>query len=139
MSKFRELDAEEDPGHDIFNPGVSSEQRRRASELLGDRGLDMFIEQRALDSEFRTGVLKGPDGSDPVKIAVSPRLDDETGERVVLCAHPLLAMDKVHITSRRAGQDVKLVGRLGASRPGRRKEDRHKDWQLHIARFFESS
>ena len=137
MSKFRDLDAEEEPGHDIFNPGVSSEQRRRASEMLHGSGMDMFIEQRSLDADFRTGTLNGPDGSDPVKIAVSPRLDDETGERVVLCARPLLAMDKVRISSRRAGQELRLEGRLTASRPGRRKEDRHENWQLHVARFYE--
>ena len=139
MKKFRETDAEEDAEHDIFNPGVSEEQRKRAEQLLGGGGFGMFIEQRAMDTEFRPGVLIGLDGSDPIEVAVSPMVDETLREHVVLCDRPLHAKQKAQIITRRAGRETKLMGSLTASRPGRRKEDREADPPVHVARFYDNA
>ncbi|NKI33883.1 hypothetical protein HFP89_01730 [Wenzhouxiangella sp. XN79A] len=139
MNKFRDSDAEEETGHDIFNPGVSDDQRQRAEEMLGGLSFGMFVEQRSLDNEYRAGVLIGLDGSDPVEVAVSPMIDETLREHVVLCDRPLHAQQKAQIITRRAGRETRLMGSLSASRPGRREEDRKADPPIHVARFYDNA
>lgn len=139
MAKFRDSDAEDDPGHDIFNPGISDDQRKRAEQLLRGRSFSMFVEQRALDNDFRRGVLIGLDGSEPIEIAVSPMLDEQLREHVILSEQPLHAREKVQIITTRAGRETRLMGALTTSRPGHREEDRKADPPIHVARFFDNA
>lgn len=123
--------------HDIYDPGVTDEQRESAEKFLGNVSFGHFVEQRELDGEFRPGLLIPLDGSDPIEVAVSPVVDDEVQERVVLCEQHLSAMPKVQLVVKRAGQQFKMVGNLTNSSPGRRAEDRKAEPPVQVARFYE--
>ena len=122
---------------DIFDPGVTDEQRQRAEKMLGGLSFGTFVEQRELDGEFRPGLLIPLDGSEPVHVAVSPVVEEELQERVVLCEQALRAMQKVQLVVKRAGQQFKMVGSLSNSSPGRRAEDRQAEPPVQVARFYE--
>lgn len=124
--------------HDIFDPGVSEEQRKSAESMLGGLELSTFVEQRSFDDEFRPAVLIPLDGSDPIEVAVSPVIEAEAGpERVILTDRSMKAMARVQLVFRRAGQQYKLVGGLTETRPGRRSEDRSAEPPVQVARFYE--
>lgn len=124
---------------DLFDPGVTEEQRQRAETMLGGLSFGTFVEQRELDGEFRPGLLIPLDGSEPIQVAVSPVVEEELQERVVLCERSLGAMRKVQLIVKRAGQQYKLVGSLSNSSPGRRAEDRSAEPPVQVARFYEQA
>lgn len=123
--------------HDIYDPGVTDEQRKSADKFLGNVSFGTFVEQRELDGEFRPGVLIALDGSEPIEVAVSPVIEEDLQERVVLCEQRLHAMPKVQLVVKRAGQQFKLVGKLSSSSPGRRAEDKKAQPPVQVARFYE--
>ena len=122
---------------DIFEPGVTDEQREAAEKMLGGLSFGTFVEQRSLEGEFRAGLLIPLDGAGPIEVAVSPEIDEDIKERVVLCRQVLQAMPKVQLVLERAGRKLKIVGRLSNSVPGRRAEDRQHNPPIQVARFYE--
>lgn len=139
VGKFSDIDAEEDPRHDAFSPGVSSEQRKRAEEMLGNHSLSLFVEQRVLDQQYRPGVLIAPEQEEPIEVMVSPLNDADLREYIVLSRQPLHAAQKAEIVTKQTNRETRLMGPLSPSRPGRRQEDQEADPPIQVARFYDTA
>lgn len=123
---------------DRYDPGITAEQIRRAEEMLGDLSYGTFIERRDLGNTFRSGLLIPLDGSSPLEVAVSRLQSEELRDRAVLYSEPLETMH-AQLVFNRAGERVKLMGRLEASHPGRRDGDGGNGDPTHVARFYENA
>lgn len=130
---------DDDRIRDEFNPGASWYQREKAKKLLDEAGsnLSHFLEKRDLGADFRRAELKGRPlaGSTPILFGLTAH-NPEDGH-VVLSASPLpeISLAEICYSSPRGNQV--LIGRLQASTPGRRAEDRRGDKvMISVARFF---
>jgi hypothetical protein len=139
VSKYDDIDAQEDPRHDAFSPGVSSEQRKRAEEMLGNHSFSLFVEQRVLDQQYRPGILIVADSPEPIEVMVSPLNDEELREYIILSRQSLRASTKAEIVTRQTNRETRLVGPLSPSRPGRRQEDQESNPPIQVARFYDTA
>lgn len=123
---------------DVFNPGVSEEQIRRAEELLGGWSVGSFVEKRGLGEDYRAGSLRPLDGvpADGFDVLMSRNVVVGEERYVVLSRIPLPAMPRCEITVRKFGQLHSIAGIFEPSHPGRRAEDRQGDTRLMISFFY---
>lgn len=127
-----------DKKDDRYDPGITPEQIRRAEQMLGDLSYGTFIERRDLGDAFRSGLLIPLDGSSPIEVGVSRLQSEELRDRAVIYSAPLANMH-AQLVFDRAGERVKLIGRLEASHPGRREGDAGNGEPTHVARFYENA
>lgn len=123
---------------DVFYPGSSEEQIRRAEVLLGGWSASSFIEKRRLGEDYRAASLRSLDGGSTngydVLMSRNPVAREE--RYVVLSWVQLPAMPRCEITVRKFGQLHGIAGIFEPSHAGRRAEDRQGDTRLMVSFFY---
>ena len=108
----------------IVSP-VSEEQRQAADAMISRLPMELRMEMRGCASVLagRLWVLDRGMQLHEVQVA---RINDNTPTVTVISDEPLDASSRVTLSIHEAGGlETKLFGRLAASRPGLRPEDRH--------------
>lgn len=125
---------------DIFHPGVTDEQVKRAEELLGGLSLDVFIEKRNSPKKYQSGRLVMPgQAATTIKVLVSNVLQDRPGDRALLAMEVIPNVEYAELVIEGAGQKIRLKGRVEASHPGQRKDDQVRERPLNVALFHEQT
>ncbi|MDX1625021.1 MAG: hypothetical protein R3323_00795 [Wenzhouxiangellaceae bacterium] len=121
-----------DEEKDIYEPGISDDQVRRAEEMLGGLDVPLSIERRNQSEDFREAeLIPGDRMADPIPALVSE--SEINGVRVVLTRDPVPAMSRAEIVMDRRGTQVSYKGRLTESRAGKRAEDRMQYPPLQVS------
>lgn len=125
---------------DIFHPGVSEEQIRRAEEMLGNLSLEMFVEKRSSSNKFKPGILMLP-GYDAavIKVLVSAAFEERMNERALLSKKVIPKSEYAELVIRQGVQKIRLKGRVEASHPGQRKDDQKHERPLNVTLFYEQA
>ena len=108
----------------IVSP-VSEQQRQTADAMISRLPLELRIEMRgcAVVLPGRLWILDRGMQLHEVQVA---RINDNTPSVTVISDEPLDASSRVTLSIQEAGgRETKLFGKLAASRPGQRPEDRH--------------
>lgn len=123
---------------DVYNPGISETQIRRAEELLNGWSVGSFIEKRLLGEDFRAGSLRSLDGdpTDGFDVLISRNPMPREERYVVLSRAQLPAMARCEITIRKFGQLHSMSGIFEPSHRGRRAEDRQGNTRLMVSFFY---
>ncbi|MEM1081447.1 MAG: hypothetical protein AAGH65_07680 [Pseudomonadota bacterium] len=120
---------------DVFRPGVTDDQVRRAEEMLGSLGMDLFVEKRGASQHFRAGQLA--DTSTPnqrIEVMVSDPFG-EPKQRALLSHEEVPTMQFAKLNFEQAARTVTLLGRVQSSRRGRRSGDQDHDEPVFISIF----
>lgn len=119
---------------DIFHPGVSEEQIRRAEEMLGGLSLEMFVEKRSPSGKYRPGILTvSGQGSTVIKVLVSAAFEERPTDRALLAKEAIPKIENADLVIDERGQKTRLKGHVEASHPGQRKDDQ----ELNVTLFHE--
>lgn len=123
---------------DVYNPGISEAQIRRAEELLDGWSVGSFVEKRNLKEDFRAGSLRSLDGNptDGFDVLISRNSLPREERYVIMSRMPLPPMPRSEITIRKFGQLHSMSGIFEPSHPGRRAEDRQGTTRLMVSFFY---
>ena len=114
---------------------VTEEQRQTAEAMIRNLPFDTRIDMRGSATITPSRLWALDRGMTLHEVAVS-RLPDERAHLTVISDQPLDPSRRALLAVQEdSGRESRLTGRLGASRPGRRAEDRHLLRPLFYAVF----